>query len=259
MDIVACVKRVPDTSAADDIRIDASGKDIERSALTFKINDWDEYVLETGAQVKEKQGGTFTAITAGPKSWDDILRRALAVGADRAIRIDEDVLRLEPYIVARILSRAIKGLPYDLILFGAQSEDFGSGQLGAMVAEMLGIPHATLVVSLEVEDKTAHIKRELEAGVLESYSIVLPALLTIHTGINHPRYISLAAIKRAMKTELKVMSLQELGVSLNDLSTGLRLEKLELSPRGKEAEILSGSPEEAAEKLVRILRNSGIF
>jgi electron transfer flavoprotein beta subunit len=259
MDIVACIKQVPDTSAADDIRIDASGKDIERHALTFKINDWDEYVLETGTQLKEKQGGTFTAITAGPKSWDDILRRALAVGADQAIRIDEDVVSLEPYIVARILAKAIQGLSYDLILFGAQSEDFGSGQLGAMVAEMLGIPHATLVVSLETEDKTAHIRRELEAGVLESYSIELPALLTIHTGINHPRYISLAAIKRAMKTELKVMSLKELGLSLNDLPSGLRLEKLELSPRGKEAEILSGSPEEAAEKLVRILRNSGIF
>jgi len=259
MDIVACIKRVPDTSAADDIRIDASGKDIERSALTFKINDWDEYVLEAGAQLKEKQRGTFTAITAGPKSWDDILRRALAVGADRALRIDEDVVSLEPYVVARILAAAVKGLPYDLILFGAQSEDFGSGQLGAMVAEMLGIPHATLVVSLETLDKTAHIKRELEAGALESYSIALPALLTIHTGINHPRYISLAAIKRAMKTELKVMSLKELGLSLNDLPSGLRLEKLELSPRGKEAEILSGSPEEAAEKLVRILQNSGIF
>jgi electron transfer flavoprotein beta subunit len=259
MDIVACIKRVPDTSAADDIRMDASGKDIERNGLTFKINDWDEYVLETGAQLREKQGGNFTAITAGPKSWDDILRRALAMGADRAVRIDEDVLGLDPYVVARILSAAIKGLPYDLILFGAQSEDFGSGQLGAMVAEMLNIPHATLVVSLEAEDRTVHIKRELEAGTLESYSVALPALLTVHTGINHPRYISLAAIKRAMRTELKVMSLKELGLSLNDLPVGLRLEKLELSPKGKEAEILSGSPEEAAAKLVKILQNSGIF
>jgi electron transfer flavoprotein beta subunit len=259
MDIVACIKRVPDTSVADDIKIDASGKDIGRSTLIFKINDWDEYVLEVGAQLKEQRGGTFTAITVGPKTWDDILRRALAVGADQAIRIDEDVVGLDPYIVARILTAAVKGLPYDLILFGAQSEDFGSGQLGAMVAEMLDIPHATLVVNLEIGDKTAHIKRELEAGVLESYSIELPALLTIHTGINHPRYISLAAIKRAMKTELKTMSLEELGLSLNDLLSGLRLEKLELSPKGKEAEILSGSPEEVAEKLVKILGNSGIF
>jgi electron transfer flavoprotein alpha/beta subunit len=121
------------------------------------------------------------------------------------------------------------------------------------------LSHATLVVIVEIEDKIAHITRELECGVLESYSIGLPALLTIHTGINHPRFISMAAIKRAMKTELKVMSLKELGLSLNDLPSRLRLEKLELSPKGKEAEILSGSPEETAEKLVRILWNSGIF
>lgn len=259
MNIIACVKRVPDTSGADTIRIDASGRSIEKSDLVFKINDWDEYVLETAAQLKEKRGGTFTAITVGPREWDDVLRRALAMGADNAIRIDEDVVNLDPYPVARILAEAIQDFPHDLVLFGAQSEDFGSGQLGGMVAEMLDLPHATLVVSVEAEEKEVRIKREVEAGAIEAYSIELPALLTIQTGINQPRYISLGGIRRAMKMELRVRPLSDLGLSLAGLAQMLKLEKLELPQRGKRVEMISGSPKESAEKLAKVLHNAGIF
>lgn len=259
MYIVACIKRVPDTSEADTIKIDASQRDIEKSGLAFKINDWDEYALEAAVQLKEKQGGTLSAVTVGPKDWGDILRRALAVGADKAIRVDEDVVAADPYVVAKILETLIKRLPYDLVLFGAQSEDFGSGQLGAMVAEMLGIPHATLVVGLQAEEQRVRINRELEAGTLESYSIELPALLTIQTGINQPRYISLGGIKRAMKKELQVMSLSDLDLHPETMSPMVKLERLELPPKGKEAELISGSPEESAEQLAKILQNSGIF
>ncbi len=233
MDIVACIKRVPDTSKADVLKIDASHKDIEKDGLVFKINDWDEYVLETGAQLKEKLEGTFTVITVGPKDWEDVLRRALAMGADRAIRIDEDVINAEPYDVARILTHVIEALPYDLILFGAQSEDFSSGQLGGMVAEMLGIPHATLVVALEVEEKTVHLKRELEAGALESYTMELPTLLTIQTGINQPRYLSVSAIRRAMKIELQTMTLSDIGITPEETARRVTLEKIEFPPKGK--------------------------
>lgn len=259
MYIVACIKRVPDTSEADTIKIDASQRDIEKSGLAFKINDWDEYALEAAVQLKEKQGGTLSAVTVGPKDWGDILRRALAVGADKAIRVDEDVVAADPYVVAKILETLIKRLPYDLVLFGAQSEDFGSGQLGAMVAEMLGIPHATLVVGLQAEEQRVRINRELEAGTLESYSIELPALLTIQTGINQPRYISLGGIKRAMKKELQVMSLSDLDLHPETMSPMVKLERFELPPKGKEAELISGSPEESAEQLAKILQNSGIF
>jgi electron transfer flavoprotein beta subunit len=259
MDIIACIKRVPDTAETDAVRIDGTGKDIEKSGLAHKINDWDEYTLETAARLKEKHGGTFTAITVGPKDWDEVLRRALAMGADRAIRIDEDVHNFDTYDVATILTRVIRDQKFDLILFGAQSEDFGCGQLGATVGEMLGLPHATLVVSLEIDTRTAHIQREIEGGGRESYSIELPALLTIQTGINQPRYISLAGIRRAMKTELEVKTLGDLGMSSTEFNRLLKLERFVLPPAGKKAEILSGLPEEAAEKLVRILQNSGIL
>ena len=257
MDIVVCIKRVPDT--ADVVRIDASKKDIERDGLAFKINDWDDYALEAAVRLKEKQGGSLTAVTVGPKEWDDILRRALAMSADRAIRVDQDMVTADCCAVAKVLDALIRDLSYNLVLFGAQSEDFGCSQLGVMVAEMLGIPHAALAVSLQVADGRVHVSRELEAGMLESYTIELPALLTIQTGINRPRYISLGGIKRAMSKELQVMSLSDLGLSLDTLAPMVRLEKLELPPRGKEAELISGSPEETADQLARILQNSGIF
>jgi electron transfer flavoprotein beta subunit len=257
MDIAVCIKRVPDT--ADVVKIDASNRDIERDRLAFKLNDWDEYALEAAVQLKEKQGGSITAVTVGPKEWDDVLRRALAMGADRAIRVDEDVVKDDPYIVARILEATVRDLSCDVILFGAQSEDFSSGQLGVMVAELLGIPHASLVVSLEIENSTARVRRELEAGILELYTIKLPALLTVQTGINKPRYISMSGIKRAMSKELQVVSLSELGLPREQLVPGVNLQKLELPPAGKRAEFLSGAPEETAEKLARILQNSGVL
>lgn len=259
MDVVACIKRVPDTSKTDVLKIDASQRDIEKDGLVFKINDWDEYVLETAARLKEEQGGTFTAITVGPRDWEDILRRALAMGADRAIRIDEDLGAAEPYDAARILTHVIKGLPTDLILFGAQSEDFNSGQLGGMVAEMLGVSHATLVVGLEVDDTTVRVKRELEAGAFESYTMELPTLLTIQTGINQPRYLSVSAIRRAMKMELQTFSLGEIGISSGGTTPMVTLERIEFPPQGKGAEMISGSPEESAERLAKILQNAGMI
>lgn len=259
MDIIVCIKRVPDTSEADLIKIDPSQKDIEKDRLAFKINDWDEYVLEAAVQLKEKLGGMLTAVTAGPESWDEVLRRALAMGADSGIRIDHDVSVDDPHTVAVILDKVIQGLSYDLVLFGAQSEDFGNGQLGAMVAEMLGIPHATLVTNLEAEEKEVHVERELEAGTLQSYTIELPALLTIHTGINQPRYISLGGIRRAMQKELQVMSLSDLDLSLEALTPMVKLEKLELPPKGKGAELITGTPEEAAGQLAKILKDAGIY
>ncbi|MBW2624056.1 MAG: electron transfer flavoprotein subunit beta/FixA family protein, partial [Deltaproteobacteria bacterium] len=225
----------------------------------FKINEWDEYVLETAARVKEKQGGTFTAITAGPKGWDDILRRALAMTADQAIRVDEDFVVDEPFVVARVLAKIIEGLPYDLVLFGAQSEDFNSGQLGCMVAEMLGISHATMIVGLEVGEKTIQVKRELEAGAFENYTLELPALLTIQTGINKPRYLSVSAIRRSMKMELQIVSRGHIEISPAEKSPMVKLEKLELPPKGKRAEIISGSPDESAKKLAKIFQNAGIL
>jgi electron transfer flavoprotein beta subunit len=257
MDIVACIKRVPDLP--DFVKINASGQDIERERLIFKINDWDEYVVEEATQLKEKLGGTFTAITVGLEACDDVLRRALAIGADRAIRVNEDVDTADSYVVAEILATLIKGIPHDLVMLGMQSEDLGRGQLGPMVAGMLGLPHAVGVKRLEMGDGEVKVSRELEGGTLEVYTIKLPALLTIQTGINQPRYPSILGIRRARNKELKVTTVEELGIARDRLTPMLKLEKLDFPPISKEAQIVSGSAEEVADKLATILKDLGVF
>jgi electron transfer flavoprotein beta subunit len=257
MDIVACIKRVPDIP--DFVQIDDSGKDIKREGLLFKINDWDEYVVEEATQLKEKLGGTFTAVTIGLEEDDDVLRRALALGADRAIRINEDVTNADSYVVAKIMAALIKDLPYDLVLFGMQSEDMGSGQLGPMVAEMLGIPHAVGIRKLDAENGEIKVGRELEGSILELYALKLPALLTIQTGINEPRYPSVLGIKKAKSKELKVMTLDDLGISRDALNPMVKLDKLELPSSDNEVKILSGSAEETADGLAAIMRDLGVL
>ena len=195
----------------------------------------------------------------GPGEWDDTLRRALAMGADRAVRVDEDATAIDCSACAGTLVALIGRLPYDLVMFGAQSEDFGSAQLGPMVAEMLGIPHAALVVRLQLEEGEAHVERELEGGARELYILKLPALVTIQTGINRPRYVSFASVRKAREKELSVMSLGELGLSPEAPTPAVELDRLELAPAGKGAALIYGPAEEAAARLAAILRDAGVI
>jgi electron transfer flavoprotein beta subunit len=257
MEIITCIKRVPDIP--DFVKIDAFGKGIQRDGLMFKINDWDEYVMETASQIKEQLGGGFTAVTVGIEECEDILRRALALGADKAIRVNEDVISADSFVIAKILSTLISRLPHDLVLFGMQSEDWGRGQLGPMTAEMLSLPHAVGVKSLEVQDGEIKVGRELEGGTIELYTLKLPAVVTIQSGINQPRYPSVLGIRRAKQKELNVITLGELGLSQEQLAPMLRLENMALPSEGKEVEVLSGSVEEVADKLVNILKGLGVL
>lgn len=260
MDIVVCLKRIPDTSETEEIiEIDDSGKRIRQSDLIFKMNEWDEYALEEAIGLKEKMGGSVTAITVGLEECDDILRRALAMGADKAIRVDTDSNELDSYALARILSAAIDCLSYDLALFGMQSQDTGRGQLGVMVSKLQGIPSAIGVTKLEIKDNLAKVHEELEGGLLALYSFKLPALLTIQTGINQPRYVSIASIRKAKKKELKVFKLEELGLSLEALTMKVKLEKLYLPAAGKDTKMISGTGEEKASELANLMREMGVL
>lgn len=259
MNIVVCMKRVPDTSSVGRVEINASGLDIEKKLLGFKINEWDEYALEEAVQVNKRLGGSITAVTIGTKECDDMLRRALALGAHKAIRIDEDMTLADSFMVAETLVSLLRVTPYDLLLFGMQSEDFGMANLGVMVAEMLGVPHAAGIVKLDARSEHITVWRELEGGVLEVYAIKLPALLTIQTGINHPRYPSYLNIKKAREKELKVMTLADLGLDKKSLRRMVTLDKLEFPRIAKRGEILSGLREETAAKLSNILKNLGIL
>src|SRR4030043_2425419 len=209
MNIIVCVKRVPDTAEAD-ISIDKSGKDIDKSGLAFDLNEGDSYAIEEAIMLKEKLGGTVTVLSVGGEDSNESLRKCLAMGADDAMRLTDPAFDgSDGFVTAKILAEAIRKIPYDLILTGTQAEAEGYGQVGSVVAELLGIPHAAVVNRREIQDKKATVHRELEGGLEEVYEIDLPALLTIQTGINEPRYVSIMGIRKVAKKEIKVMRSEE--------------------------------------------------
>jgi electron transfer flavoprotein beta subunit len=261
MDIIVCVKHVPETAEAD-IKIDSTGKAIEKNGLVFDINEWDDYALEEAVLLKEKFGGTVTAITVGSEDADATLRKCLARGADKAIRLTDPKFEgSDGYVIAKILYRAIKDLPFNLILTGAQAGDDGYAVVGPMLATLLGIPHAAMVKKVELKDEVVRVNRELEGGLEEIVEVKLPAVLTIQTGINEPRYVSIMGTRRAMKKEIKVLGLAEVGLSENEVGEAgswVKIEKMYVPPVEKQAEFLKGSPEEIAVKIAEILKARGL-
>jgi electron transfer flavoprotein beta subunit len=261
LDIIVCVKHVPETAEAE-LKIDATGKTIEKTGLVFDINEWDDYALEEAVRIKEKQGGTVTAITMGTEDSDSTLRKCLARGADKAIRLTDPKFEgSDGYATARILHSVIKTLPFNIILCGVQSGDGGYSMVGPILAEMLHIPHATMVKKIELGAGSAKINRELEGGLEEQIEVKLPALFAVQTGINEPRYVSIMGIRKAMQKEIKLMTLADTGLTENDVGLAgswIRLERLYVPPVEKQAEFLKGSADEVAAKITEILKSRGL-
>ena len=261
MDIIVCVKHVPDTTEAE-IAIRDDEKGIKKEGLVFDINEADNYAIEEALLLKEEFDGAITVLTVGPPEADETLRMCLAKGADKAVRLtDERFEGSDGFATARILSEAIKDMDYDLVLTGVQADDDGSAQVGVTLAEMLDIPHAALVVSTELEDGKMKVHRELEGGLHEVLEIELPALLTIQTGINEPRYASIFGIRKAMKKEIETLDLEDLGLTegaVGEAGSKTSLVKLFIPVVTAQATILEGSPEEVSSELVTILKNEGV-
>jgi electron transfer flavoprotein beta subunit len=257
LDIIVCIKRVAQTAEAD-VKVDPSGKDIVKDRLTFDMNESDTYALEEAILLKEKFSGILTAVSLGTVETEDTLRIALAKGADNAIRIKaEDFGELDGFKTAQLIKAAIKDLKFDVIFTGCIATDDYFSQVGVTLAEMLGIPHATLVTKVEIQDTKAQVYRELEGGLLEHLEMTMPSLLTIQTGINEPRYASLIAIRRAAKKEIKVIGGSDIDKStIQALTT---LDELYPPPVGKRAEILTGSTDEVAVKLTSIIKDKGLI
>ena len=257
LDIIVCIKRVPQTAEAK-VEIESSGKDIVKDRLTFDMNESDTYALEEAVLLKEKFGGTIIAISLGCSDAEDTLRIALAKGADTAIRIKaEDFDELDGYKTAQLLSAVIKDIHFDVIFTGCIATDDAYSQIGATLAELLGIPHATLVTNIEVIDSISHVHRELEGGLQEHIEISLPALFTIQTGINVPRYASLIAIRRAAGKEIKLVGQNE--ISKDQLFLNTQIEELFIPPVAKQVKIIAGSPGEVSEELAGIIREKGLI
>ncbi|MBU2497292.1 MAG: electron transfer flavoprotein subunit beta/FixA family protein [Proteobacteria bacterium] len=257
MDIVVCAKRVPLTQEVD-LEINPQKNDVRKETLAYVINEWDNYAIEEAVLIKEKFGGEVTAVTVGPEDDEEVLRRCLAMGADRAIRVDPRNFPLDCFVISRILAAVISGLKCDLVLTGVQSDDVNNGAVGIMLAERLGWAHAAVVTGFEPDGAEATIRVELEGGTDEVSKIKLPALLSIQTGINEPRYVSIMGIRKAAKKELRVINVDELGLPEEDLLPWTKVEEIFFPPETAGAEIIEGDPATVAEAILRILKEKGV-
>jgi electron transfer flavoprotein beta subunit len=250
MKIIVAIKQVPERDAQ--VRIDAAGKWIEESDIQYAMNESDAYALEEALQLKEKHGGEVVVLSAGPERVGTTIREALAKGVDRAIHIDADDLGQRDSLgVARLLAEAIKPESPELVLTGLQSDDLGLGQTGVILAELLGLPHASLILQVEKTETGLTVKRELENGWFQTIELPLPSVLTIQSGGNKLRYATLMGIKRAKTKELRRVPAADLAAE--SAATAV-LEGVALPQKQRSTQILPGTAKEAAAALVEKLK-----
>ena len=250
MKIVVAIKQVPDRDTP--VHIAANSKWIEERELQWAMNEPDAYALEEALLLKESAGGEVIVVSTGPERVGSTIREALAKGADRAIHIVCDDLNGRDALgVARLLAAAIKPENPDLVLTGLQSEDLGLGQTGVIVAELLGLPHATMILYVETTGAGLKVKRELEEGWFQSIELSTPAVLTMQSGGNKLRYATLMGIKRAKTKEMRTLNAAELDA---DGPPTVVLEQIAAPKKQKSTQILPGSAKEAAAALVEKLK-----
>ena len=251
MKILVCMKQVPQKDAP--LKLNEAGTWI-REGVSYEVNEPDAFALEEALRQKEKHSGEVVVITAGPARAQQVLREALAKGADRAIHLEGDgFVGLDAYNTSRAIAAAVKDEKFDLIFTGLQSDDYGFAQTGVILAEILGWPHATIIMQIEKNEGGIRVKRELEAGFFQFVDMPLPAVLTIQSGINKLRYATLIGIKQAKNKPMRKVTMEEVQ---GDLSPNMQqIEKLYLPVKSKNTEFLEGPPAEVAKKLVEKLKN----
>jgi electron transfer flavoprotein beta subunit len=247
MKIAICIKQVPTRDWQP--RLDEAKTWIREQDASFEMNEPDAYALEEGLRLKEKHGGEVVVCSAGPSRVAQVLREALARGADRAIHVEGDALAgADAFVTGEALAGAMRGEGFDLILTGLQSDDQGFAQTGVIVAEKLGLPHATIIMEVQAEGSSLRVKRELEGGWFQWVTMPLPAVLTIQSGINQLRYATLKGIMAAKKKEIRKAAPPAASAAKQKILS------LYVPEKTKKTHLIAGSPAEAAKELVRKLR-----
>lgn len=263
MKIFVCIKRVPNVSEAA-VKMTAGGTDIDIGGVPMDINDADSCAVEQAILIKEAAGGSVHSVTIGPQQEDVMIRMALAKGCDSSIRIEYPGLnsKTHPLTIAKILAAAIKSQEFDLILTGVMASDDGHTAVGVALAEELGVPHAAMVKKVEVKDGSVRVVRELEGGLGEVLDITLPAVLTVQTGINKPRYAQILGIRGAQKKPLEVRSLDDIGLDatqFDELDRLVKFEKFSYPEAASKAEFIEGEPDAKAETLAQKIIRGGVL
>ncbi len=243
VNVIVCIKRVPDTESRINIR--EGGSSVDDSALEYIVNPYDEYAVEEALKIKESEGGEVTVVCLGPSGATKEIRTCLAMGADKGVHLVDDSKYRDPYSTASILSSAIKDIDHNIIFFGKQAVDHDSAQVGLMVATLLGLPAVGEIVSFELDGETATVKRDIEGGS-ETLQVPLPAVFTAQKGLNDPRYASLKGIMAAKKKTLE-------NKPFDDIESKITFKELESPPARPPGKIVGEGPESAGE-LVRLLK-----
>ena len=247
MKIAVCIKQV--VTREWQLRINDAKTWIRDQDASFELNEPDAYALEEALRLKEKHTGEVVVVSAGPARAAQVIREALARGADRAVHIESDALATaDAASVADAIASAIRDEKFDLVLTGLQSDDQGFGQVGVVLAEKLGMPHATIIMEVQASDSGLRVKRELEGGWFQWISLPMPALLTIQSGINQLRYATLKGIMAAKKKEIRKVT------PSGSPEPTARILGVHFPEKSKQTQMISGSPADAAKDLVKRLR-----
>jgi electron transfer flavoprotein beta subunit len=248
MKIAVCIKQV--VTREWQLRVNDAKTWIRDQDASFELNEPDAYALEEALRLKEKHTGEVVVVSAGPARAAQVLREALARGADRAIHLESDALSTaDAGTVGEAIAAAIREEKFDLVLTGLQSDDQGFGQVGVILAEKLGMPHATIIMEVQAGDSGLRVKRELEGGWFQWITLPMPALLTIQSGINQLRYATLKGIMAAKKKEIRKVT------PSTSAAPTLRILNVQFPQKAKETQMISGAPAEAAKELVKRLRD----
>ncbi len=254
MKIVVCLKQVPARDAV--LRLNAGSTWVQEADINFEINEPDIYALEEALRLKEKHGGAVVICSLGPARAQQAIKEALAKGADRALHLDDPAFAsLDAFGVARAMAEALRKESADLVLTGLQSDDDGYAQTGVILAELLGLPHSTIIMEIQWDGKTLKVKRELEAGWFQWIDLPPPALLTIQSGINKPRYATLKGIMAAKAKPIQKVTLADLGLTVEKLAPRLRMSRVYVPVKTAQTQFLEGTPKEVAARLVDKLKN----
>jgi len=249
MKIAVCIKQV--VTREWQVRIDESKTWVRDRDASWELNEPDAYALEEALRLKEKHGGEVIAVSAGPARVTQVIREALARGADRAIHVDgEHLAQADGFGAASALAAALADEKIDLVLTGLQSDDQGFAQVGVILAEKLGMAHATIIMDVQVTGAELRVKRELEGGWFQWIAMPLPAVLTIQSGINQLRYATLKGIMAAKKKDVRVVQAPAASTESRQ-----KILSIYMPEKSKQTKLIPGSPAEAAKELVRVLRD----
>jgi electron transfer flavoprotein beta subunit len=254
MDIIVCVKQVPDL--VEDLEINDEGTGLDREFIKFTLNEFDDWALEQALLLKEQYGATVTVIGLESPEIENTLFTALAKGADASKKIEGDFSKgVSSHTAAGLLADAIKGMPYDLILTGVQSVEDLDGQVGVLLATYLELPHVTVVTGVELHEKRATVMKEYPGGMLAEFDVDLPAVLGIQAAKQAPRYAPISRVRAIMKEK----EIETMPIGDGSHKSGIKVRRMFKPGTGSRAQMIEGDTDAVAEQVVGILRERGLL